>query len=106
MTPLPVGEARLPRTRVLHVLDKFSVDGSKIHGPARQVSYRVPCYDPHRYEVLVCNMRNEDLASAELRMRGLTVVSLGRSKFDPRALTDLCRLIRQWKPSVSKRRTS
>lgn len=86
--------------KVLHVLDKFSVDGSQIHGPARQLSYRVPCYDPARYEVQVVSLRGEEPAAELLRKNGITVRCLGRGKFDPRTLTDLYGLIRNWQPDV------
>jgi glycosyltransferase involved in cell wall biosynthesis len=81
--------------RVLHVLDKFSVDGSKIHGPARQLTYRLPHYDPARCAMLIVSLRGEEPAAEWLRRHGLEVVCLGRGKFDPRALADLCRLIRR-----------
>lgn len=86
--------------RILHVLDKLSVDGSKIHGPARQLSYRVPCYDPQRCEVLIVSLRGEEPAADLLRQHGLNVRCLGRSKLDPRTLTDLRRLIREWRPDL------
>jgi glycosyltransferase involved in cell wall biosynthesis len=86
--------------RILHVMDKLSKDGSKIHGPARQMLYRLPCYDPQCYDTLVINMRNEDEASKLLRDSGIKVTSLARTKFDPLILLDLFRIMKTWKPDV------
>lgn len=90
----------MEKVRILHVMDKVSVDGSKIQGPARQISYRVPYYDPHRYEIMLCNLRKEDAACDILRSSGIEVVSLGRGKFDLRAYGDIMKLIDRWKPSI------
>ena len=86
--------------RVLHIIDKLSVDGSNIHGPARQLSYRIPCYDPQRLEARICNLRGDDAAANLLRGKGIEVTSLGRSKFDPRTIFDLRGLVRNWKPDL------
>lgn len=86
--------------RILHVMDKLSVDGSSIHGPARQLSYRLPFYDPERFGVLLCNLRSEDDATRLLREVGIEVVCLDKGKLDPRTLVALHRLIKQWRPDV------
>jgi hypothetical protein len=89
-----------PKIRILHVMDKVSVDGSKIQGPARQIAYRVPYYDPDRYEVRLYNLRGEDPACDVLRRAGVEVVSLGRGKFDLRAFGDILEVIDEWKPTL------
>lgn len=86
--------------RILHVIDKMSVDGSKIAGPARQIAYRVPYYDSTRYQVRVCNLRNEGPGADLYASAGLDLVSLGRTKMDPRTLTDVINLSREWRPDV------
>lgn len=90
----------MPGVRILHVMDKLSVDGSKIAGPARQLAYRLPNYPPERYEVRVCSLRSEDSARDFLAACGVAVTCLGRSKFDPRTLLDLHRLVSSWKPAI------
>jgi glycosyltransferase involved in cell wall biosynthesis len=90
----------MTKIKILHVIDKLSVDGSKIHGPARQISYRVPYYDANRFEVLICNLKNEDACSEYLRKKGLEVLCLNRSKFNPLIIHDLYRLIMQRKFSL------
>lgn len=86
--------------RILHIMDKVSVDRSKIHGPARQIAYRVPFYPPERFKVMLCNLRQEDAACDVLRASGVEVVSLNRGKFDPRAFLDIVSLTRRWKPTL------
>lgn len=86
--------------RVMHVIDKLSVEGSKISGPPRQIAYRYPYYDHDRFELFVCSLREEEPAADLLREAGLEVVCLGRGKFDPLAIVDLFGLVRRWQPSL------
>jgi glycosyltransferase involved in cell wall biosynthesis len=81
-------------------MDKVSVAGSKIHGPARQLAYRIPCYDQSRFTVRLVNLRGEDPACDILREAGVDTVSLKRSKFDLRALGDVRAQIKSWKPDL------
>lgn len=86
--------------RILHIIDKVSAGRSKMHGPARQIIYRVPYYPRHRFRVMLLNLREEDVACDVLRAAGIEVQSLNRGKFDPRALGDILRVIRAWRPAV------
>jgi glycosyltransferase involved in cell wall biosynthesis len=90
----------MKKYKILHVIDKLSVDGSKIHGPGRQISYRVPYYDSDRFEIMLCNLKSEDISSDFLRKKGLRVICLDRSKFNPLTVLDLCRLISKERPSL------
>jgi glycosyltransferase involved in cell wall biosynthesis len=90
----------MKQIRIMHVMDKVSVAGSKIHGPARQLAYRIPCYDRSRYMVRLVNLRGEDPACDVLRNAGVDTVSLNRSKFDLRVLGDVIREIKRWKPDL------
>ncbi len=90
----------MARLRVLHVMDKLSVDGSQIAGPARQLAYRLPAYPPDRCEALVCGLREDESAREFMMQCGVEVVCLGRSKFDPRVLKDLKRLADRWHPTL------
>ncbi|MEM1355061.1 MAG: glycosyltransferase [Planctomycetota bacterium] len=84
----------------MHIMDKLSVDGSKIHGPARQIAYRARYYDPERVQLRLINLRQEDPSAELLREAGVEVINLGRGKFDLRTLGDLKREIDQWQPDV------
>ena len=86
--------------RVLHIMDKVSVDGSNIQGPARQLAYRAPFYKDHNVETLLCNLRTEASACDILRRNSVEVVSLGRGKFDVRVLGDLQKLVNTWEPDI------
>src|SRR5690606_1946481 len=62
--------------------------------------YYVPRRAADRCDVLLCGLRQDDEARRELTACGVDVVCLGRSKYDPRALIDLLRLVREWRPSL------
>lgn len=79
---------------VLHVCDKFGVAGSSIHGVSRLFSWWFPRYDPARFEVSLCGLKRSEPASELLGEQGIPVHHLGRSRFDPRILTDLVALAR------------
>jgi glycosyltransferase involved in cell wall biosynthesis len=74
---------------VVHVCDKFGVAGSSIHGVSRLFSWWFPRYDPSRFEVLLCGLKASEPASLLLREQGIPVHHFGRSRFDPRILSDL-----------------
>jgi glycosyltransferase involved in cell wall biosynthesis len=76
---------------VLHVCDKFGVAGSSIHGVSRLFSWWFPRYDRARYAPSLVGLKRPEPASERLREQGIEVVHLGRSRFDPRILTDLVR---------------
>jgi glycosyltransferase involved in cell wall biosynthesis len=80
---------------VLHVCDKFGVKGSSIHGVSRLFSWWFPRYDPARFRVSLCGLKGREPASDLLAAQGIPVHHLGRSRFDPRILTDLVDLARQ-----------
>lgn len=89
----------MKQIRILNLLDKLSVGGSKIHGPARQLAYHIPNF-PDNHKVLICGFREDQAASEFLEQHGLEVVCLGRSKYDVRVLGDIQRLVREWEPTI------
>jgi glycosyltransferase involved in cell wall biosynthesis len=80
---------------VLHVCDKFGVRGSSIHGVSRLFSWWLPRYDAARFEVGLVGLKNPEPATRWLADQGVPVLHLGRSRFDPRILTDLVSLARR-----------
>jgi glycosyltransferase involved in cell wall biosynthesis len=80
---------------VLHVCDKFGVKGSSIHGVSRLFSWWFPRYDPARFRVSLCGLKQREPASDLLASQGIPVRHLGRGRFDPRILTDLVDLARK-----------
>ncbi|HET6630837.1 MAG TPA: glycosyltransferase family 4 protein [Woeseiaceae bacterium] len=86
--------------RILHVMDKLSVGGSRIAGPARLMSYYVPELSSGHCDVLLCSLRQDDSAKDFLTRAGVDVVCLDRGKYDLRTLRDLQRLAARWGPSL------
>jgi glycosyltransferase involved in cell wall biosynthesis len=82
------------RVRVLHVCDKFGVSGSSIHGVTRLFSWWFPRHS-ERFEVALAGLKHPEPASRLLESQGIPVTHLGRSKFDPRAIADIARLVRE-----------
>jgi glycosyltransferase involved in cell wall biosynthesis len=80
---------------VLHVCDKFGVRGSSIHGVSRLFSWWFPRYDPSRYTVSLCGLKQQEPATRWLEEQGIPVHHLGRGRFDPRILGDLVSLARE-----------
>ena len=74
---------------VLHVCDKFGVKGSSIHGVSRLFAWWFPRYDKARFDVGLVGLKSSEPASEKLIEQGIDVHHLGRSRFDPRILTDL-----------------
>ena len=79
---------------VMHVCDKFGVAGSSIHGVSRLFSWWFPRYDRTRFDVSLCGLKKPEPASRLLEEQGVPVHHLGRTRFDPRILSDLVRLAR------------
>ena len=80
---------------VLHLCDKFGVEGSSIHGVTRLFSWWFPRFDKSRFEVTLCGLKRPEPASQKLAAEGVPVTHLGRGPFDPRLLTDVVRLVRR-----------
>jgi glycosyltransferase involved in cell wall biosynthesis len=80
--------------RVLHVCDKFGVSGSSIHGVTRLFSWWFPRHSK-RFEVGLAGLKHPEPASRLLESLGIPVTHLGRSKFDPRAISDIASLVRE-----------
>lgn len=93
-------QAMSSRIRVLHICDKFSVNGSSIHGVSRMFSWIFPRFDKTRFDVKLLGLRPADSASEDLRSRGVPIECLGRSKFDFSTVFELRRVIRQEQPQV------
>lgn len=84
------------KPRVLIVNDHFGHEGGAIHGVTTYFFNILPDIDPARAELSLGILRGPHPAADRFSARaGFEPVFLNRSKWDPRALTDLCRLIRQ-----------
>jgi glycosyltransferase involved in cell wall biosynthesis len=85
---------------VMHVIDKLSVSGSGVHGITKAFEWWTPRFDSDRFKFSVCSLRAPEPAGKTLEEKGAQVFFLNKSKFDPRTLTSLLKLIHQQKPHV------
>lgn len=99
--PASNGTLTVPdRIRVFHLCDKFGIRGARTHGVSRLFTWWLPRFDTTRFDVSLVGIPPEDDASNHLRRHGLEPLCLGRSRFNPAALTDLLRLVRQERPHI------
>jgi len=64
-----------------------------MHGVKRLFSWMIPRFDPSRFTVSLVSLRKKDLSEETLEAQGVDITYLQRSKFDPRTLFDLLRVI-------------
>ena len=88
-----LGKAGAP-IRVLHVCDKFGINGATVHGVTRLLSWWFPRWDRNAVDCRLIGLRQPDASSQFLLDRGVAVDCLGKGRFDPTTLTALIRRIR------------
>lgn len=87
--------------RVLHVIDKLSVEGSGIHGISRALGWWAERLDPKRVQFRVLSLRgHEPEGEAFFAEKGLGVRLVDYAKFDPRVFLAVCREARDWNADV------
>ena len=64
-----------------------------MHGVKRLFSWMIPRFDSARFKVSLVSLRKKDLSEETLDALGIDISYLHRSKFDPRTLRDLLRLV-------------
>jgi glycosyltransferase involved in cell wall biosynthesis len=79
--------------RVLQVCDHLGWEGSRMHGVKRLFAWMIPRFDPARFEISLVSLRKRDLSEEPLESLGIDITYLERSKFDPRTLPALLRVI-------------
>tara|TARA_R100000027_G_scaffold2635_2_gene2587 strand:+ start:6474 stop:7598 length:1125 start_codon:yes stop_codon:yes gene_type:complete len=78
--------------RVLHIIDKLSVDGSGIHGIARALEWWASRIDPAKVSFRILSLRGrEEEAAGFFENRGIDLKFVKLGKFDPRTVPILCR---------------
>lgn len=78
---------------VLQVCDHLGWEGSRMHGVKRLFAWMIPRFDPSRFRVSLVSLRKRDLSEETLESLGIDITYLGRSKFDPRTLPALLRIV-------------
>ena len=87
--------------RVLHVIDKLSVEGSGIHGITRALGWWAERLEPARVRFRVLSLRgDEPEAEAFLAGKGMEVRFVDYAKFDPRVFFAIAREARRWNATV------
>jgi glycosyltransferase involved in cell wall biosynthesis len=64
-----------------------------MHGVKRLFSWMIPRFDPTRFNVSLVSLRKKDLSEETLDALGIDITYLERSKFDPRTLPAMLRII-------------
>ena len=64
-----------------------------MHGVKRLFGWMIPRFDRERFRVSLVSLRKKDLSEETLDALGVDITYLERSKFDPRTLPDLLRII-------------
>src|SRR5262252_240235 len=78
---------------VLQVCDHLGWEGSRMHGVKRLFSWMIPRFNPSVAKVSLVSLRRKDLSEETLDALGVDITYLERSKFDPRTLRALLRVI-------------
>jgi glycosyltransferase involved in cell wall biosynthesis len=78
---------------VLQVCDHLGWEGSRMHGVKRLFGWMIPRFDRDRFRVSLVSLRRKDLSEETLDTLGVDITYLERSKFDPRTLPALLRIV-------------
>jgi glycosyltransferase involved in cell wall biosynthesis len=78
---------------VLQVCDHLGWEGSRMHGVKRLFGWMIPRFDRDRFHVSLVSLRKKDLSEETLDTLGVDIAYLERSKFDPRTLPALLRIV-------------
>ena len=83
------------KLNVVHICDHLGWAGSRMHGVKRLFAWMIPRFDPERFTVSLISLRRRDESEDNLEQFGIDVTYLGRSKFDPRTLPALLRVLKE-----------
>jgi glycosyltransferase involved in cell wall biosynthesis len=90
----------MKKIKVMHIIDKLSVDGSGIHGATTALLSWISNTDQTLFCFEVVVLRCEEEAGEYFEKMNVPVYFLNRSKIDPRTLIDLLKLIHKIKPNI------
>ncbi len=80
--------AHAPGTiKVLHVIDKFSMDGINPSSCTRLFAQWNPRFDAGQFEMVYCGLRQPEPAGQWMQDQGCRVFYLGKGKFSPGNIT-------------------
>lgn len=81
------------KLNVLQICDHLGWEGSRMHGVKRLFAWMIPRFDRSRFDVSLVSLRRKDLSEETLDSFGVDITYLERSKFDPRTLPALLKVI-------------
>ena len=81
--------------RVLFMNDHLGHESGEIHGVTSYFLSVIPALQSEEVEVVACFLRDRHPAADELEARGVRPVFLDRAKWDPLALADMMRIMRE-----------
>jgi len=81
--------------RVLFVKDTLGKAGGLVTGGTTYLLEVLPSFDRTRIEPMLCILRHRDLVANRFEAVGIYPMFLSRKKWDPRALIDLLRVLRE-----------
>jgi glycosyltransferase involved in cell wall biosynthesis len=91
-----VGQAGLRPLRVLFVQDHLGQTMGLVHGVTRYLVSTLPAFDRAAIEPLLCVLTaRHPIGAPMLEAEGIEPIFLAREKWDPRAVLDLVRVIRE-----------
>jgi len=80
--------------RVLHVIDKFSMDGVNPSSCSRLFAEWIPLHDKSRFQVDVAGLRAKDAAAKFLESHGIQVFYINKGKISPAIIGEIARIAR------------
>lgn len=90
----------MKKIKVMHVIDKLSVDGCGVHGVTMALLAWITNADQDQFSFEVVILRAEEEAREYFESRDIPIYFMNRSKIDPRTLLDLLKLIHITTPNV------
>ncbi|MDZ7262167.1 MAG: glycosyltransferase [candidate division KSB1 bacterium] len=85
------------KINVLHVIDKFSMDGVNPSSCSHLFLEWVPRFDPSRFNIFVCGLKRPEPAGRWLENQGIKVFYLHKGKFSLSSVSALIELIEREK---------
>ncbi len=81
--------------RILHVIDKFTMDGVNPSSCSRLFAEWIPKHDPARFQVDVAGLRPRNAAGEYLEKQGIRVYYIAEGKFSPKNIRAIEQLARE-----------
>ena len=86
--------------KILHVIDKLSMDGINPSSCTILLGDWAESFDPDRFQIEVCTLRNPDPAGQYLESKNVQVNYLGFGKISPANVVGIVKLLRQGKHDI------